>query len=93
MQSPKQRERSRTSLQREAPVLDEATLLVLQEQAAAYLRESKRRDPSEPDKLASQMLHVLARDYFPHVQRKRLRRKNASPFAPAPSRRRHVGAT
>ena len=77
MPSPKQRERSRASLQREAPVSDEATLLVLQEQAADYLRESKRRDPSEPDELASQMLHVLARDYFRHVQRKRLRRKGA----------------
>jgi hypothetical protein len=32
MPSPKERERSRASLQREAPVSDEATLLVLQEQ-------------------------------------------------------------
>jgi hypothetical protein len=74
---PKERERSRARLQREAPVLDEATLLVLQEQAADYIRESKRRAPSEPDELASKMLHVLARDYFRHVQRKRLRRKGA----------------
>lgn len=42
---PKERERSRARLQREAPVLDEATLLVLQEQAADYIRESKRRAP------------------------------------------------
>jgi hypothetical protein len=77
MPSPKERERSRASLQREAPVSDEATLLVLQEQAADYIRESKRRDASEPDELASKMLHVLARDHFRHVQKKRLRRKGA----------------
>jgi hypothetical protein len=67
---------ARASLQREAPVSDEATLLVLQEQAADYIRESKRRDASEPDELASNMLHVLARDHFRHVQKK-LRRKGA----------------
>jgi hypothetical protein len=75
MPSPKERERSRARLQREAPVSDETTLLILQEQAADYIRESKRRDASGPDELAS--LHDLARDYFRHVQRKRLRRKGA----------------
>jgi hypothetical protein len=54
-------------VEQEAPV--EATLLVLQEQAADYIRESKRRDASKPDELASNMLHVLARDHFRHVQK------------------------
>jgi hypothetical protein len=62
----------------EAPVADEASLLVLEEQAADYIRESKRRHPSEPDEVVSEMLRAVARDYFRHVERKTSRRKSAS---------------
>jgi hypothetical protein len=76
MPSLKKREHSRAMC--EAPVTDEASLLVLEEQAADYIRESKRRNASEPDELVSEMLRAVARDYFRHVQRKTLRRKSAS---------------
>jgi hypothetical protein len=67
-------ERSRARLQRETPISDDASLLVLQEQAAEYVRESKRRDALEPDELISAVVDALARDYFEHVLRKNLRR-------------------
>ena len=64
-------------LQLEAPISDDASLLELQEQAADYVREAKRRAPSEPDELVSSVLDAVARDYFRHAikkQRKRTRR-------------------
>ena len=76
MPSAKKREQSRAMC--EAPVADEASLLVLEEQAADYIREANRRNASEPDELVSQMLRAVARDYFRHVERKTSRRKSAS---------------
>jgi hypothetical protein len=67
-------ERSRARLQRETPISDDASLLVLQEQAAEYVRESKRRDTSEPDELISAVVDAVARGYFQHVLRNKLRR-------------------
>jgi hypothetical protein len=64
-------------LQREAPISDDAGLLELQEQAADYVREAKRRDPSEPGELVSSVLDAVARQYFRYAiekQRKRTRR-------------------
>ena len=64
-------------LQLETPVSDDASLLELQEQAAAYVREAKRRAPSEPDETVSSVLDAVARDYFRHAikkQRTRMRR-------------------
>jgi hypothetical protein len=64
-------------LQLETPISDDASLLELQEQAAGYVREAKRRDPSEPGELVSSVLDAVARDYFRHAinkQRKRTRR-------------------
>jgi hypothetical protein len=69
--------RSRARLQRETPISDDASLLVLQEQAAEYVRESKRRDALEPDQLISTVLVAVARDYFRHVLRKNLRRRGS----------------
>ena len=60
-------ERSRARLQRETPGSDDASLLVLQEQAAEYIRESKRRDASEPDELIASVIDAVARGYFQHV--------------------------
>jgi hypothetical protein len=67
-------ERSRARRQRETPILDDASLLVLQEQAAEYVRESKRRDALEPDEVITAVVDAVARDYFQHVLRKNLRR-------------------
>ncbi|MEA2783579.1 MAG: hypothetical protein QOK29_5138 [Rhodospirillaceae bacterium] len=64
-------------LRRETPISDDASLLELQERAADYVREAKRRDPSEPGELVSSVLDAVARDYFRHAiakQRKRTRR-------------------
>jgi hypothetical protein len=63
-------------IQLETPISDDASLLKLQEQAAAYVREAKRRAPSEPDELVSSVVDAIARDYFRHAiekQRKRVR--------------------
>jgi hypothetical protein len=64
-------------IQLETPVSVDASLLELQEQAAEYVREAKRRAPSEPNELVSAVVDAVARDYFRHAiekQRKRARR-------------------
>jgi hypothetical protein len=67
-------------LQRETPVSDDASLLKLQEQAADYVREGKRRAPSEPDELVSSVLDAVARDYFRHaIEKQRRRARRALP--------------
>jgi hypothetical protein len=63
-------------LQPETPISHDASLLKLQEQATAYIREAKRRAPSEPHELVSSVVDAIARDYFRHAiekQRKRMR--------------------
>jgi hypothetical protein len=67
-------------LQKETPISDDASLLKLQEQAADYVREAKRRAPSEPDELVSSVLDAVARDYFRHtVKKQRTRRRRILP--------------
>lgn len=64
-------------LEMERPISDDASLLQLQEQAAAYVREAKRRAPSEPGELVSSVLDAVAREYFRYAinkQRQRTRR-------------------
>jgi hypothetical protein len=64
-------------LQLQTPISDDASLLKLEEQAAAYVREAKRRASSEPDELVSTVADAIARDYFRHAiekQRRRMRR-------------------
>ena len=66
-----------TRLQRETPISDDAGLHELQEHAADYVREAKRRDPSAPGELVSSVLDAIAREYFRYAigkQRKRARR-------------------
>jgi hypothetical protein len=65
--------RATARLQLETPVSDDASLLGVQEQAAEYVREAKRRAPSEPDELVSSVLDAVARDYFRHAVKKRRR--------------------
>jgi hypothetical protein len=62
--------RASARLHLETPISDDAGLLELQEQAADYVREAKRRDPSEPDELVSSVLDAVARDYFRHAVKK-----------------------
>ena len=66
--------RSRARLQQETPISEDASLLVLQEQAAEYVRESKRRDTSEPDELIASVVDAVARGYFQHLLRNKLGR-------------------
>jgi hypothetical protein len=66
--------RARERLQLEAPLFEDANLSKLQEQAADYVREAKRRDASEPEVLVSSALDAIARAYFRHAIRKRRRR-------------------
>ena len=65
--------RAHARLLSETPISDDATLF-LQEQVADFIREAKRRDPSEPDELISTVVDGLARNYFDHVIRTRRRR-------------------
>ena len=62
--------RAQVRLQLETPISDDASLHKLQEQVADYIREAKRRDPSEPNELISTVLDEVARDYFRHAIRK-----------------------
>jgi hypothetical protein len=72
--------RAGARLQLETPIPDDASLRELQEQAAEYVREAKRRAPSEPDELVSSVLDAVARDYFRHAVRKqRTRTRRALP--------------
>jgi hypothetical protein len=70
--------RAHARLQLETPISDDANLLKLQEQVADYVREAKRRDPTELNQLISTVIDAVARDYFRHAIRKHRR-------APPPS--------
>lgn len=65
---------ARARLQLETPISDDADLLKLQEQAAEYVYEAKRRHPSGPNELVSTVVDAIARYYFGHVIRKQKRR-------------------
>ena len=65
--------RALARLQQQTPICDDASLLKLQEQAADYVREAKRRDASEPDELVSSVVDAVARDYFRHAVKKQRR--------------------
>ena len=71
---------ARARVQQAAPVSDDASLLKLEDQAADYIREAKRRSASEPDELLSTVIDAVARDYFRHAVRKR--RRDASRLLP-----------
>jgi hypothetical protein len=70
--------RARARLQLETPISDDADLLKFEEQAAEYVCEAKRRDPSGPNELASTVVDAAARYYFGHVIRKQQRRTGES---------------
>jgi hypothetical protein len=56
--------RALARLELEAPISDAANLLNLQKQVEDFVREAKRRDPSEPNELVSTVVDTAARDYF-----------------------------
>jgi hypothetical protein len=62
--------RARARLQLETPISDDTDLLKLQEQAAEYVCEAKRRAPSGPNELVSTVVDAVASYYFGHVLRK-----------------------
>ena len=65
--------RALARLQLETPVSNDANLLNLQKQVEDFVREAKRRDPSEPNELVSPVVDTVARNYFRHVLRKQVR--------------------
>jgi hypothetical protein len=70
--------RALARLQLEAPISDDANLLKLQAQVEDYVREAKRRDPSEPDELVSTVIDIVARDFFRRAVLKQRRRARVS---------------
>jgi hypothetical protein len=64
------RARARPELE-SMPVPDDASLSKLQEQAEDYLREAKKRDPSDADELVTTVFDKVARKYFRGVVEKR----------------------
>jgi hypothetical protein len=70
--------RARARLQLETPISDHTDLLKLQEHAAAYVYEAKRRDHREPNELVFSVVDAVARFYFGHVIRKQQRRADKS---------------
>ena len=70
--------RALARLELEAPISDAANLLNLQKQVEDFVREAKRRDPSEPNELVSTVVNTAARDYFRHVILKKRRRASLS---------------
>ena len=82
---PSRNESARASarLQLETPISDDANLLSLQKQVEDFVREARRRDPSEPNELVSTVLDTVARDYFRHaiLSRRRARISKGRRFA------------
>jgi hypothetical protein len=66
--------RAHARLLSETPISDDATLLKVEEAAADFIREAKRRDPSEPHEVISTVADAVARDYFEYAIRTRHRR-------------------
>jgi hypothetical protein len=64
------RERARHDLE-SMPISDDENLDKLQDQAEEYLREAKRRNPSEPDELISTIVDAVSRKYFHYAVRKK----------------------
>jgi hypothetical protein len=55
------------------PICDDATLVKLEQDVAAYLREAKRGDALPPDEIFSTVIDAVARSYFRHIHRKQAR--------------------
>jgi hypothetical protein len=65
------RAQARARLERQTPIADDASLLPLQEEVAAIVREAKRRDRSGTNEPVSTVIDEVARAYFRHALRRR----------------------
>lgn len=65
--------RARERLEAATPISDDANLLKLDEEAAEYVREVKRRNALGTDELVSTVVDEVARNYFRHFLRKQAR--------------------
>ena len=65
--------RARARLQLETPISDDANLLKLDEEAAEYVREVRRRNALGTDELVSTVVNEVARNYFRYILRKQAR--------------------
>jgi hypothetical protein len=65
--------RALARLQLETPISNDANLFNLQKQVEDFVREARRRDPSEPNELVSTVVDTVARDYFRHAMLKQRR--------------------
>ena len=66
--------RARARVEAAAPVSNDMDLIKLQKQAEEYVREAKRRDPSEPNELISSVVVAVARNHSAHIIQKQQRR-------------------
>jgi hypothetical protein len=65
--------RARERLELAAPMSDEASLSILKEDVAEFLREAKRKDEAGADELISKVVDEIARKYFRHALRRQAR--------------------
>jgi hypothetical protein len=65
--------RARERLESATPISDDANLLKLDEEAAEYVREVKRRSALGTDELVSTVVDEVARNYFRYFLRKQAR--------------------
>jgi hypothetical protein len=84
MPSRKETIRALERLQSATPISDDASLKKLEEEAAQYVREAKRRDATEGDELVSTVVEAVARNYFQHALRKQRRRARELKTTTAP---------
>jgi hypothetical protein len=65
--------RARERLESATPISDDANLLKLDEEAAEYVREVRRRNALGTDELVSTVVDEVARNYFQYILRKQAR--------------------
>jgi hypothetical protein len=65
--------RARERLESATPISDDANLLKLDEEAAEYVREVRRRNALGTDELVSTVVNEVARNYFRYILRKQAR--------------------
>ena len=66
--------RARERLQLAAPISDEASLSILKEDVAEFLREAKSKDAVGADELVSTVVDEIARKYFRHALQRKARK-------------------
>ena len=78
MRQERVRARARAQLQTATPApLDDATLLKIQEEAAAIIREAKGRSPSSSGPPGANAIDDVGWSYYDYLLRRRCRRPNS----------------